>query len=137
MKTTFQPIHFDNLKVEHHISHLITLNEINGHPQIDVGDTSRFGNQKLDEKIVEWLDIYLKIGLIILSQYASSLIQVVLNLQQYKTIFSRIVSLLGIADSFVPMFNFVMEIQIITLLLDDESIFKKMIYPNIKDNNQW
>ena len=61
----------------------------------------------------------------------------VLNLQKHKKIFSRIVSLLGIADSFVPMFNFVMEIQIITLLLDDESIFKKMIYPNIKDNNQW
>ena len=83
------------------------------------------------------MKIYLKIGLILLNQYASSLIQVVLNLQQYKTIFSRIVSLFGIADSFVPMFNFVMEIQIITLLLDDESIFKKLIYPNIKNNNQW
>ena len=48
-------LHFDNLKVEHHISHLITLNKINGHPPIDVGDTSRFGNQKLDEKIVEMI----------------------------------------------------------------------------------
>ena len=55
MKTTFQPIHFDNLKVEHHISHLIILKEINGHPPIDVGDTSRFGNQKLDEKIIEMI----------------------------------------------------------------------------------
>ena len=137
MKTTFQPIHFDNLKVEHHISHLIILNEINGHPPIAVGDTSRFGVKNSMKKLLKWLEIYLKIGLILLNQYASSLIQVVLNLQQYKTIFSRIVSLLGIADSFVPMFNFMMEIQIITLLLHDESIFKKLIYPNIKDNNQW
>ncbi len=48
-------IHFDNLKVDHHISHLITLNEINGHPPIAVCDTSRFGDQKFDEKIVEMI----------------------------------------------------------------------------------
>ena len=53
MKTTFQPIHFYKLKVEHHISHLIILNEINGQPPIAVGDTSRIGDKNSKKKLLK------------------------------------------------------------------------------------
>ena len=121
------------------------INAINAHPPITIIDTPGFGDCrgiKFDEKIVEmirnlfqnWIDSIDAICFV-----ASSSSPRLTTTQKY--IFSSIISLFGndIADNFVPMLTFCdgKDPQILASFLDDESTFKKSIYPHIKDKEPW
>ena len=121
------------------------IGSINDNPPITIVDTPGFGDSrglKFDEKIVQMIRDLFKnwIDTIDAICFVASASSPRLTVTQ-KYIFSSIVSLFGndIADNFVPMLTFCdgKEPQILASFLDDESTFKKTIYPHIKDKSPW
>ena len=121
------------------------IDSINDNPPITIIDTPGFCDSRglnFDQKIVQMIQDLFKnwIDTVDAICFVASASSPRLTITQ-KYIFDSIVSLFGkdIADNFVPMLTFCdgKEPQIIASFMDEESTFKKTIYPQIKDKSPW
>ena len=121
------------------------IDSINDNPPITIIDTPGFGDSRglnFDQKIVQMIQDLFKnwIDTVDAICFVASASSPRLTITQ-RYIFDSIVSLFGkdIADNFIPMLTFCdgKDPQILASLLDDESTFKKTIYPQIKDRTPW